>query len=56
MKNSISEHKNDSKLSQELSQVYVELEAIEADKAISRAAKILRGLGFSPEDQKKRTK
>lgn len=43
-------------ISKELSQIYIELESIEADKALSRAAKILRGLGFSPDDQKKPTK
>lgn len=50
------EHKNDAKLSGELSKVYADLENIEADKALSKAAKILRGLGFSPDDQKKKTK
>jgi ATP-binding cassette subfamily F protein 3 len=43
-------------LNQELSLVYADLEAIEADKAPSRAAKILCGLGFSPSDQHKKTK
>ena len=43
-------------LSEQLSKVYIELESIEADKAPSRAAKILCGLGFSPADQKKKTK
>jgi ATP-binding cassette subfamily F protein 3 len=43
-------------LSKELEGVYADLEVIEADKAESRAAKILSGLGFSPADQKKETK
>ena len=43
-------------LSEKLSKVFIELESIEADKAPSRAAKILCGLGFSPSDQKKKTK
>jgi hypothetical protein len=43
-------------LQQELTKVFVDLEACDADKAPSRAAKILCGLGFSPEDQKKPTK
>ncbi|CAF0895669.1 unnamed protein product [Brachionus calyciflorus] len=50
------EHKNDTSLNQELEKVYQELEAIEADKAISRAAKILCGLGFSTAEQRKATK
>nr|QUF59464.1 ATP-binding cassette transporter Abcf3 [Brachionus angularis] len=50
------EHKSDASLAQELEKVYHELEAIEADKAVSRAAKILCGLGFSTADQKKTTK
>nr|UOU03351.1 ATP-binding cassette subfamily F3 [Brachionus rubens] len=50
------EHKSDTNLNQELEKVYQELEAIEADKAISRAAKILCGLGFSTADQRKKTK
>ena len=36
--------------------VYAELEAIEADKAASRAAVILSGLGFTPEMQARATK
>ena len=40
----------------ELSKVYIDLEAIDSDKAPSRAAKILCGLGFSPDDQKKKTR
>lgn len=52
-----SETKDDAQeLSAKLAKVYIELEAIEADKALSRAAKILCGLGFSPADQKKATK
>lgn len=50
------DHKNDETLTTELAKVYAELEAIEADKAVSRAAKILCGLGFSPAEQKWKTK
>ena len=42
------EHKNDPNLSKRLAEIYLELETIEADKAPSRAAKILNGLGFEP--------
>lgn len=52
----LDEFKNDANLSSELQKVYAELEAIEADKAVPRAAKILSGLGFNPVDQKKPTK
>ena len=47
---------HDPKLNEELTKVYADLELIEADKAESRAAKILSGLGFSPADQKKKTR
>lgn len=40
----------------ELNQIYQELAAIEADKAPSRAASILLGLGFTDEMQKNATK
>jgi len=50
------EFKNDATLSQRLSDVYQELEAIEADKAPSKAAKILCGLGFETSSQKRATK
>lgn len=43
-------------LNAELSQIYAQLEYIEADKAISKASVILRGLGFDPEMQKRPTK
>lgn len=46
----------DPELSARLTQVYAELEAIDADKAPARAAQILAGLGFSPEQQTKPTK
>ena len=52
----LEENKNNPNLSAELQKVYIELEAIEADKAVSRAAKILSGLGFSPSDQRRATK
>lgn len=40
----------------ELAQIYTQLEYIEADKAISKASVILRGLGFDPEMQEMPTK
>ncbi|XP_050434741.1 ATP-binding cassette sub-family F member 3 [Adelges cooleyi] len=43
-------------LSSELSEIYMQLSAIEADKAPARASVILDGLGFNPEMQKKATK
>ncbi|XP_050543733.1 ATP-binding cassette sub-family F member 3 [Daktulosphaira vitifoliae] len=43
-------------LSSELSDIYMQLCAIEADKAPARASVILDGLGFNPEMQKKATK
>lgn len=43
-------------ISEELSQIYVQLQNIEADKAVSRASIILRGLGFSPDMQARPTK
>lgn len=52
----LEENKNNPNLSAELQKVYIELEAIEADKAVSRAAKILSGLGFSSSDQRRATK
>lgn len=42
--------------SQRLQAVYAELEAIESDKAASRAAVILSGLGFTPDMQARATK
>ena len=46
----------DGSLNERLSQVYQELEAIEADKAPAQAAVILCGLGFSLKMQKAATK
>uniref|UniRef100_A0A6M2DKN6 ATP-binding cassette sub-family F member 3 n=1 Tax=Xenopsylla cheopis TaxID=163159 RepID=A0A6M2DKN6_XENCH len=43
-------------LSSELSEVYAQLQMIEADKAPARASVILNGLGFSPEMQSRATK
>lgn len=43
---------SNSKANSRLAEVYHELESIEADKAPSRAAVILSGLGFSSEMQK----
>lgn len=51
-----SEFKNDETLGKRLTQIYQELEAIEADKAPSRAAKILCGLGFETSSQERKTK
>ncbi|OWR44815.1 putative ATP-dependent transporter [Danaus plexippus plexippus] len=46
----------DQNLSTELSEVYAQLENIEADKAPARASIILSGLGFTPEMQTRSTK
>ncbi|KAF5306592.1 hypothetical protein FQR65_LT18534 [Abscondita terminalis] len=46
----------DADLSNELTQVYTQLQNIEADKAPARASVILNGLGFSPSMQSQRTK
>lgn len=43
-------------LSSELSEIYMQLSAIESDKAPARASVILDGLGFNPDMQKKATK
>ncbi|XP_025083351.1 LOW QUALITY PROTEIN: ATP-binding cassette sub-family F member 3-like [Pomacea canaliculata] len=43
-------------LSERLQKVYQELEAMESDKAPSKAAQILNGLGFSPKDQQRPTR
>jgi len=43
-------------LAHRLTEIYEQLEAIEADKAPARAAAILYGLGFSAEGQKRPTK
>ena len=43
-------------LTGQLSTVYQELEAIEADSAPARAGMILAGLGFSTEGQKRHTR
>lgn len=47
---------NDGQMSVQLSKIYMELEAIEADRAPARAGQILAGLGFSPESQNRPTK
>ena len=39
-----------------LTEVFAQLQLIDADSAPARAAEILAGLGFSPEDQKRTTK
>lgn len=46
----------DAKLSAELSEVYIQLQNIEADKAVSKASVILKGLGFTTEMQSRPTK
>ena len=43
-------------LNQQLKDVYAKIEMIEAEKAESKAATILSGLGFSPEQQRNATK
>ena len=43
-------------MSERLTAIYSELEAIEADKAESRAAVILCGLGFTPQMQGMQTR
>lgn len=43
-------------LSKRLAQIYQDLEAMEADKAPSRAAKILCGLGFESSSHTRYTK
>ncbi|KAL3861429.1 hypothetical protein ACJMK2_007463 [Sinanodonta woodiana] len=48
--------KGDNQLSARLSEIYHELEAMEADKAPARAAVILNGLGFTQTMQCQRTK
>lgn len=46
----------DPELSNELSQVYADMQVIEADKAPAKASVILAGLGFTPEMQQRTTK
>lgn len=46
----------DATLSAELTEVYAQLEHIEADKAPAKASIILNGLGFSPEMQARATR
>ncbi|KAJ1371671.1 hypothetical protein KIN20_033658 [Parelaphostrongylus tenuis] len=45
-----------SKWNDELSKLYTEMENLQLDKAPARAASILYGLGFTPDEQKKPTK
>ncbi|XP_075237207.1 ATP-binding cassette sub-family F member 3 [Lycorma delicatula] len=53
----INNNKNaDISLSSELSEIYAQLQNIEADKAPARASVILAGLGFNPEMQLRPTK
>lgn len=44
------------KWNDELSKLYVEMETLQLDKAPARAASILYGLGFTPDEQKKPTR
>lgn len=44
------------KFSAELGKIYTEMESSQMDKAPARAASILFGLGFTPEEQKRPTK
>lgn len=48
--------KDDPALNERLTQVYAELQHIDADKAPARASVILAGLGFSPAMQQKKTR
>jgi len=50
------ESNSSSDASQRLSEIYAELQQIEADKAPAKAASILNGLGFTPHMQQKMTK
>lgn len=43
-------------MSNELSEIYAQLENIEADKAPAKASIILSGLGFTPEMQARATR
>ncbi|XP_050691355.1 ATP-binding cassette sub-family F member 3-like [Eriocheir sinensis] len=52
----IAQGEQDDSLATQLSEVYAELQAIEADKAPAKASVILNGLGFNPEMQTRRTK
>lgn len=54
-KESLSETEK-SKWNDELSKLYTEMEALQLDKAPARAASILYGLGFTPDEQKRPTK
>lgn len=47
---------SDDSLASQLSEVYAELQAIEADKAPAKASVILNGLGFNPEMQMRKTR
>lgn len=44
------------KYSAELGKIYAEMEEAEVDRAPARAASILFGLGFTPEEQKQPTR
>ncbi|KAF1762551.1 hypothetical protein GCK72_010813 [Caenorhabditis remanei] len=44
------------KWNDELSKLYVEMEALQLDKAPARASSLLYGLGFTPDEQKRPTK
>ncbi|KAK3927959.1 ATP-binding cassette sub-family F member 3 [Frankliniella fusca] len=46
----------DTKMSDELSEIYIALQNMEADKAPARASRILNGLGFTIEMQSRKTK
>jgi len=46
----------DGSLSTRLTEIYAELEAIEADKAPARAGVILSGLGFTSDGQQRATR
>ncbi|XP_013413453.1 ATP-binding cassette sub-family F member 3-like [Lingula anatina] len=54
--NSTSPNSTEDGLSTRLTEVYAQLEAMEAEKAPARAAMILSGLGFTPQMQRSTTK
>ncbi|MPC09442.1 ATP-binding cassette sub-family F member 3 [Portunus trituberculatus] len=52
----VNRREQDDSLATQLSEVYAELQAIEADKAPAKASVILNGLGFNPEMQSRKTR
>lgn len=56
LNNRIQSSSPDGDLNTRLQQVYLELEAMDSDKAPSKAAQILNGLGFTTKDQQRPTR